>query len=154
MSGHAVVIALDQVEPAYYEGWEARSRTSLRDGRDMLTHVIENDFSSSVFLTNENATRSNVLAAIAQALAKLVRGDLFLLYFSGHGAQLPRTEAPFVTFEAWCLHDGMLVDDEVNKLLVEVPTGIRIVTITDSCFSGGMPARLLNLMLEIGRAHV
>jgi hypothetical protein len=39
--------------------------------------------------------------------------------------------------EAWCLHDGILLDDEFHDLLAAVPAGCDVLVVTDSCFAGG-----------------
>jgi len=90
-------------------------------------------------LTNDEATRDRVREELS-ALAKSTEvGAHVVVYFSGHGATLPdlnQDELGVLRDGAWFLYDGMLVDDELTEALTEFEEGVRVVLISDSCFTG------------------
>jgi hypothetical protein len=102
-------------------------------------------------LLNEAAT----LAAVRQALQQwLIEGtspsDRVLLYYSGHGTQLPDDDGDEDDGldEAWTLHDmaparrhgratldGVLLDDELAEALARIPSR-QVLVLVDACHSG------------------
>jgi hypothetical protein len=95
---------------------------------------------TSRLLLGPDATRSNLLAAMDGAAAELAADDLLLLTYSGHGASLPDRsgDEPDQRDEAWCLHDGLLIDDEIHYQLCTFAAGVRVLVVSDSCFSGSV----------------
>lgn len=96
-------------------------------------------------LVNDRVTKDVVLAAFRGAAAELVAGDLLLVTFSGHGCQIrdlggfePIPEYGYD--ESWCLADRQLVDDDVHPALAAFADGVRILIISDSCYSGTVAA--------------
>jgi uncharacterized caspase-like protein len=102
-------------------------------------------------LLNEAAT----LAAVRQALQEwLAEGtsptDRVLVYYSGHGTQLPDEDGDEDDGldEAWTLHDmaptrrhgratldGVLLDDELAETLARIPSR-QVLVLVDACHSG------------------
>lgn len=110
---------------------------------------------SAHLLLGPDVTRANTLELFARAQT-LASGALLILTFSGHGARL-RDLAPSLVAarpasarnlmiddevdgmdELWCLHDGFLLDDELNQHLALLAPGVRVLAISDSCHSGTM----------------
>lgn len=95
-------------------------------------------------LKNSDATRDEVVQSITwAALGKdgepgLIAGDLFVLSFSGHGVSLAEAGGDEAHDQAWCLFDNLLLDDELSQLWLLFAPGVRIVVVSDSCFSGSM----------------
>ena len=87
------------------------------------------------------AKRPIVEAAIRSAATKLGSGDMLLLTYTGHGCrifdQLPIDERDEYD-EAWCLPDEQLRDDRLHELLAEFQEGVRILVVSDSCYSGSI----------------
>lgn len=98
-------------------------------------------------LNNNEATRANIEALFDNWLVKESKeGDLVLFYFSGHGSKvkdfngdeddgydevlLPYDTAPNSGY-------NIIVDDELGMWLQRLH-GRRVVTILDSCYSGGV----------------
>jgi hypothetical protein len=87
----------------------------------------------------------------------LQAGDIFVVTYSGHGSNgrrdtngdealgKPPTDGED---ETWCLYDGEMIDDERADLWSKFRPGVRIVAISDCCFSGST-ARLLQDMDRI-----
>lgn len=141
MSRYALVIAMSRVSSGYYEGWEGRSLTSAQDGIDMAAFLSSRGYAVQS-VTDEAAARDNVTTKLGDIAKSLMTGDKFVLYFSGHGAQLPNLNHDAPDGEAdqvWCLSDGMLVDDEIDRILVGIPKGVEVVCISDCCHGGGIP---------------
>ena len=94
---------------------------------------------ASVILTNAEATRARVEAALARIAAQAGPDDLFLFFFSGHGDQVAAkagmTELDGLS-ETIELRDAALTDRELAAMLSQVRTR-RVLILIDSCFSGG-----------------
>ncbi len=102
----------------------------------------------SLLLTDERATRQNVIDAFRDHLGKAQKNDQVLFYFSGHGsrAKVPQDLAylePDGFMETLVLHDsrqnkvGDLVDKELGCLLYDVgQNGAEITVVLDCCHSG------------------
>jgi hypothetical protein len=90
------------------------------------------------------ATRQAVHEALAGAAGTLQRGDTLLVSFSGHGTQEPDRDEDegardvVRSDEGWCLHDAVLLDDQLLGYWRLFEPGVRIVVVSESCFSGGM----------------
>lgn len=112
-------------------------------------------------LLGPDASRDAVGEAIAAASRELRAGDLFVLTFSGHGGRYPDVMGDDPTprpagaenrwidengdghDEAWCLWDGVLLDDRLFELLAGFEHGVRVFVVSDSCFSGTMLRRVI-----------
>jgi hypothetical protein len=45
-------------------------------------------------------------------------------------------DEPDLQDETWCLYDGELIDDEINRALARFKAGVRVLVLSDSCHSG------------------
>jgi hypothetical protein len=135
--GLALHIGLNSVSGAHYEGWTGPLAACEFDAKDMAALATGRGCKATVLLT-KNATRAKVLAGLRGAAKTLVKGDFFLLSFSGHGGQVPDVsgEEADKLDETWCLWDGQLIDDELYLELGQFATGVRILVLSDSCHSG------------------
>src|SRR5688500_6115462 len=99
-------------------------------------------------LEGPTATRGAVAAAPRGASGVMVKGDLLVLTFSGHGMEhsdakltdparrsvgadniTPLDEdGPYD--QSWCLRDGVLIDDRLYTYLLEFEAGVRIFVIS------------------------
>lgn len=97
-------------------------------------------YGSILVLRGQEATLGAVHAALAGAAGALARGDTLLVSFSGHGGQEIDRDADerHGADESWCLYDGHLLDDKLAGYWRLFDPGIRIVVVSESCFSGGM----------------
>ncbi|HEX2207739.1 MAG TPA: caspase family protein [Longimicrobium sp.] len=95
-------------------------------------------YESLQVLRGRAATRFAVHNALTGAAGMLETGDNLLVTFSGHGGQLNDARDAEPNDESWCLFDGQLVDDKLAGYWRLFEPGVRIVVISDSCFSGGM----------------
>jgi hypothetical protein len=86
------------------------------------------------------ATRYAVNGALAGAAGILENGDTLLVTFSGHGDHTPDLDGDERNDddESWCLYDGVLLDDQLAGYWRLFQPGVRIVVVSESCYSGGM----------------
>jgi hypothetical protein len=103
-----------------------------------------------VVLFDGEATMDAVVAHVKAFGARLAPDGLFVMSFAGHGKRRPDTtgEEPDGLDEAWHLYDAPLFDDELRPLLARFPPRSRIVLVGESCYSGGMKARMLARALQ------
>jgi hypothetical protein len=94
---------------------------------------------ASRLLVNEEATTKNVAQAFERAAAAAGPDDLFLFFFSGHGAQVDTAVAAAELdgrAETIELYDAALTDAQLAPLFRGV-RGRMSMLVLDSCFSGG-----------------
>lgn len=105
---------------------------------------------------DEDATKAGIILAIDELSAKIEKGDIVLIHFSGHGQQMPddngdeiydNLDEALIPFDAALKYDpseyvgeNHLRDDEFGQFIEKIrrkagPTGDVIVTI-DACHSG------------------
>lgn len=100
-----------------------------------------------VILTDAQATTGAFRQALRTLAARSDDRTMFVLFFSGHGAQYPRTEFqredPDMLDESIELYDGYILDDELDLLLVEIPSRYQLIAL-DACFSGGFAKDLIS----------
>lgn len=82
--GFALCIGLNKVSTDHYDGWDGALSVCEKDARDMKKIAVKMGFTTDLLLTKE-ATSTNVLSKIDHAAASLKAGDIFFLYYSGHG---------------------------------------------------------------------
>jgi hypothetical protein len=108
-------------------------------------------------LTESNATRANIIAAIGTAGSKVNKNTIFIFYYSGHGAYNPDDNGDegdgtdeFIAAYDTDLNEftnvfsPVITDDDLDALLDSIPAG-RIVVIIDSCYSGNMMSTTTSL---------
>jgi len=134
--GISVHIGVNEADPDHY-GSDIRLNGCVNDSIDMRQLAAKAGFNTNA-LTDDQATRGNVINAIKSAANELNSGDFFLLTYAGHGSQITDTtnmEADGNN-ETWCLFDGMLIDDELYELWTQFKPGVRVLVLSDSCHSG------------------
>jgi len=101
-------------------------------------------------LTNENATKADIMKAIAWLTADAMPGDVLVYYHSGHGTQIAdlsgdeedRIDEAIVCHDFdWTEIDGQIsgciTDDELyNVFTGKVQKGVLTDVVLDTCFSG------------------
>jgi len=135
---HGLVITLENVEPAFYTGWKGDLRAAKHDKAAMI-RLLESANFAVTELTDDTATRDRVREELEALAKRAAEGHHVVVYFSGHGATLPdlnNDEIGVLRDGAWCLWDGMIVDDELTEALTKFEEGVRVVLISDSCYVG------------------
>ncbi|WP_086750374.1 peptidoglycan-binding protein [Streptomyces scabiei] len=140
-------IGLNSVDKSAYGGWSGRLSGGEQDAHTMTRIARAEGFTTRRLLSGD-ATVPNVLDAITDAARRLGPGDFFLLTYAGHGGQIAGTDGEDETDlenETWVLYDRMLVDDELSAAFAEFREGVNLVLVSDSCHSGTLYRRGLEV---------
>ena len=139
MKGKALLVGLRSVNPDFYNGWTGVNGCS---GCELDVDNMEGILAPLTYeidiLKTEEATKENILAGLNIAAEELKAGDIFVYYFSGHGGQQTDEDGDEMDGhdETQCAYNGALIDDQLNEVWLKFKSGVRIVTISDSCNSG------------------
>lgn len=135
--GIGVAIGLNGVDPAHYSGWAGPLSGCEGDAEAIAQLGRSRGFDMAKLLTPA-ATRAAVIAALDRGARELVAGDTFLISYAGHGGQVPdlNGDEDDNLDETWCLHDGQVIDDELNAWFSKFAAGVRVLVLSDSCCSG------------------
>ncbi len=108
---------------------------------------------NGILLTDANATQGNIRDAIRTLSSRMGPNDTFILFYSGHGSRVPRSDFqptdPDAMDETLELYDGSITDDEMRDLLGAVPAG-RTILLFDACFSGGFSKDVISVPGRMG----
>lgn len=107
---------------------------------DLLISKFEFPHSDVRLILDSNATKANIMNALKDLLAGAKSGDVLVYTNSSHGTYLADTSGDEDMYdEAMCPYDceeNLIVDDDLRTLFTEIPRGVRLSVISDSCFSG------------------
>lgn len=140
----AVVVGINDYSPVGVGGPDLAG--CVNDARDMANTLVICGFSPANIriLTNQNATKANILRYLKWLLVGCKAGDSLVFYYSGHGTQVanfgPELEIDGVD-EAIVPHDypaaGYLKDDDFKALFDEhIKPKVNLEVIFDCCHSG------------------
>jgi metacaspase-1 len=91
-------------------------------------------------LLDADATKANILTGLKGLLAGAGRGDVLVFTNSSHGSQIPDVSGDEPTYdEVLCpydVRDTTIADDELRELFTDLPDGVHLTVISDSCHSG------------------
>jgi len=135
----AVTIGANRVDPSAYDGWEGKLPDCEYDATK-AADLWKSYGIPTITLLTENATRNKCYEALKKSISELQTGDLLIVWISGHGGQMPDYSGDETDQldEYVCAYDGAVTDDTINEWLSEVPKGICILWICDTCHSGTM----------------
>lgn len=129
----------------------------VNDARDMANTLVICGFSPAKIkiLTNQNATRANILNYLKSLVNSSVKGDSLVFYYSGHGTRVANIGADLEIDgldEAICPHDyasaGVIRDDDFKAVLSKLKAGVNLEVIFDCCHSG-TGSRKMDLGLDL-----
>lgn len=149
---YALTIGLNSVDPFAYGGWGGQLFGCHNDANDLAEILKDRGFSTRIMLSSQ-ATITDVLAELHDLSVMASAGDLVVISYSGHGAQIAdlSNDEPDGLDETWCLYDGMLLDDELHFALSKFKKGVRVVVLSDSCHSGTVIKAALNSLANKNR---
>jgi len=105
-------------------------------------------------LTDANATRKSILAALEDMVTGAKRGDVIAFTYSGHGTwvydQGERDESDNRD-EAICAHDGNILDDELREVISQIDREAHLTVVSDSCHSGTICRAMLKATYDRDR---
>ncbi|MCH7975681.1 MAG: caspase family protein [Bacteroidetes bacterium] len=124
--------------------YTARDATVVRDALVQGAGMRPED---GIVLTDGAATRAAFRQSIRDLAARTDENTLFVLFYSGHGAQYdrssPQAADPDGKDESIELVDGEILDDELNQLLGQLRANYQLIVL-DACFSGGFAKDLIS----------
>jgi len=140
--GISIHIGIGDTDRAAYNWSAGMQSQGNQDALDMSAIASAAGFRTSMLLGTK-ATTSAVKREIEQASSELVEDDILLVTYAGHGGFIPegpqndpdRDEDDGID-ESWLLYDRELIDDELWKLWAQLACGVRVLLISDSCYSG------------------
>jgi uncharacterized caspase-like protein len=138
-TGRALLISVTEVDPDAYDGeWNGKLRFPEKDAQAIAD--IAKGFEPT-FLKTSEATTERVKEEILAAAQALQAGDIFLMFYSGHGNIMDDESGDELEDghdETLCLYNGQLLDDELYRLWPAFREGVRVLVLSDSCHSGSI----------------
>lgn len=121
-----------------------------------LHNVMQQEFGmqshDAALLTNDEATVTNVMAALHELGQRARPQDMLIFFYSGHGGQTDgssQSADPDGIHETLALYDGAMIDDEFADVFNASPAGKALVVL-DSCFSGGFAKDVVSVDGRMG----
>lgn len=151
----ALIVGINDYAPIGLGGPDLNG--CINDARDMANTLVICGFNPSQIkiLTNQNATRVNILKYLKFLVNNSVKGDSLVFYYSGHGTRVANIGTDLEIDgldEAICPHDyasaGVIRDDDFKAVLGKLKAGVNLEVIFDCCHSG-TGTRKMDLGLEI-----
>jgi hypothetical protein len=143
MAAKALLIGVNNVDAdpqGHYRGWDGSLRFPEKDALSIAEITGKQGFQNTVLLTKD-ATRAAIKDTISLAADELTSGDIFLIYYSGHGNSFADPDGESWdkgTDETLCVYDRQLLDDELSVLWPRFDKEVRVLFLLDACHSGGM----------------
>lgn len=141
MSKRAILVGCN------YPGTNAELRGCVNDVFNMK-RLLEEFFSFknfTILIDNDDSygrpTGQNIKSALSELVSQTASGDALVMHFSGHGTQVPSDDPneEDMKDEAIVPTDmNLILDDDLRKIVKELPEGAKFTFISDCCHSGGM----------------
>lgn len=127
----------------YPFGEENDLRGCINDANDwaglLKTHF---DFTDIKQLLDSDATKANLIKGLQDLLKGAKAGDVLVFTNASHGTYNADADGDEPGYdEAICPHDtdsNLLLDDELRELFTNIPKGVMLTVISDSCHSGSV----------------
>ncbi|MEM8861183.1 MAG: caspase family protein [Chloroflexota bacterium] len=91
---------------------------------------------------DQNATHAKIINGLKDLLRGAKPDDILVYFFSGHGTYIAaKSQVQMDYDQAQCPYDweeNLLVDNELRELFYNLPTGVKLAVISDSCHSGSV----------------
>ena len=132
-----------------YPGTNNDLRGCVNDARNWMS-LLKSYFSFTVafILLDKDASKKGVKTALNKLVSESKTGDELVVTYSGHGTSVPDSSGDEGDGkdEAWCLYDGLMIDDEIQAIIGKLPSGVKLTIISDSCFSGTVSRAFMGAM--------
>src|SRR5262245_11171219 len=108
------------------------------------------DFARSdiTVVLDKEATHDRVLKELGTLITGVRAGDVIVFTNSSHGTYLADTNGDEPTYDEamcpWDTQDHPLVDDELRERFRNLPDGVRLTVVSDSCHSGSVTRAALD----------
>jgi hypothetical protein len=124
-----------------YDGSDLKGCVNdANDWADLLVDHFDFQRPDVTVVTDAEATKSRIVQGLQDLLAGASSGDVLVFTNSSHGSYLAEQGGDEPKYdEILCpydIADSPLVDDELRALFRNLPDGVQLTVISDSCFSG------------------
>ncbi len=144
-TGYSLHIGVNTTDPRHYGDELSPLKAAVNDARFWASFATQQGYQASS-LHDQDATSTEVLAALNRYSGVMKPGDILLLTYAGHGGQItnekPAAQDPEGYDQTWCLYDRQLLDDELYEAFMAFAGGTRILVVSDSCHSGTVTKEL------------
>ncbi|WP_130734903.1 caspase family protein [Flavobacterium sp. J27] len=149
MTKKAIIIGINDYAPIGPGGPDLNG--CIHDARDMANTLVICGFEPKNIriLTNQNATKSNIINYLKWLVSTNKKGDSLVFYYSGHGTRVANMSDDLELDgldEAICPHDyktaGVLKDDDFKAIFDTLQTGVNLDVFFDCCHSGSGTRRI------------
>ncbi len=110
---------------ADYPGTKNDLSLTVNDAKVIKWLYDTNKKAETVLLTNSSATRNNVLYQMNKLFSKASKGDMIVLFFSGHGYQGGFYDSS----------NGKISYSDIKKIMAKSPAKNKMI-FADACYSG------------------
>ncbi len=133
---------------ANYEGTPNKLGGCGNDVRDINKLLKDGGFSTTILTDAKGLgvqvaglpTRDLILTNVQKMITNAKPGDTLVFYYSGHGTQIKDDEymVPLDAVTHGFNQRKLISSDDLHKLLIQVPHGVKLLMVADSCFSGNI----------------
>jgi hypothetical protein len=149
--GKSLHIGIANVDRSFGNEWTPLP-SAARDATSMQNIAQACGFTTQL-LVSPDATAGVVLDAIASSANTLSKGDIFFVTFSGHGSTV-RGGNGRKRENAWVAYDRLVGRKELQRVFSKFQKGVRIVAVSDTCYSAGiMPLKLQTFLKGVLREN-
>lgn len=111
-----------------------------RSWAELLTEHFDFPSAGVRLITDAEATKAAMLSGLKNLLKGAKSGDVLVFTNSSHGTYVTEEGGDETGYdEALCPYDvadQVLRDDDLRELFTDLPKGVHLTVISDSCFSG------------------
>lgn len=122
-----------------YKNTNAELNACVRDCERINELLASRGYTVTRKWSEELLVKSQIHNALTEFLKSLKIGDRAVIYYSGHGFQMPDADGDERDGKDECIYisgASYISDDEFRELLRKVPAGINILCVFDCCHSG------------------
>jgi len=138
---YALCMGMQEVDEAHYNSRKICS-TASSSAEKLRNLLAQEGFTSLPVWTPKNTTTEKLKEQLIAWAQELNPGDLLVISFTGHGARITTDDTKIVDNykedEGWCLYDRVLFYFELWEIAMYFQPGVRILLISDACYSGTM----------------
>ena len=128
-----------------YVGSQYELYGCINDANSMNTLLLENGFKNIKILTDNTIDKPNkqtILSEFTKLLVQANKGDILFFSYSGHGSYIKDNNGNEITGydQMICPLDfNMVLDDELKNIINKnLKSGVTLIALFDSCFSGSV----------------
>ena len=128
-----------------YPGSDSDLKGCVNDAKAWAAMLIDHfgfDPKNITMLLDSQATKKRILAEVDKLLAGAKKGDVIVFTNSSHGTYVADRDGDESRYDEamcpWDMKKNLIIDDELRQRFANIPDGVRLTVISDSCFSGSV----------------